>query len=218
MKGRTGDAGRVRRILALLDRRYPDARCSLSFSSPLELLVATILSAQCTDERVNAVTPALFAKYRTAAAYAAADPEELRREVRPTGFFRNKAAAIIGAAAAIVARHGGAVPRTMEELTALPGVGRKTANVVLGNAFGIPGVVVDTHVGRVARRLGLTAAADPAKAEQDLMRAIPRERWVRFSHQLIAHGRAICRAPRPRCAECFFDASLCPSRATFLPR
>jgi endonuclease-3 len=218
MKGRGNDAGRVRRILALLGRHYPDARCSLSFSSPLELLVATILSAQCTDARVNAVTPALFAKYRTAAAYAAADPEELRREVRPTGFFRNKATAIVGAAAAIAARHGGKVPRTMEELTALPGVGRKTANVVLGNAFGIPGVVVDTHVGRVARRLGLTAASDPVKAEQDLMRLIPRARWVRFSHQLIAHGRAICRAPRPRCVDCFFDASLCPARATFLPR
>jgi endonuclease-3 len=218
MKGRTGDAGRVRRILALLDRHYPGARCSLSFSSPLELLVATILSAQCTDERVNAVTPALFAKYRTAAAYAAADPEELRREVRPTGFFRNKAAAIIGAAAAIAARHGGEVPRTMEELTALPGVGRKTANVVLGNAFGIPGVVVDTHVGRVARRLGWSSATDPVKVEQDLMRLVSRERWVRLSHQLIAHGRAICRAPRPRCTDCFLDTTLCPSRAGFLGR
>ena len=206
------EAVRVRRILALLDGRYPDARCSLAFSSPLELLVATILSAQCTDERVNAVTPALFAKYRTAAAYAAADPEELRREIRPTGFFRNKAAAISGAAAAIAARHGGGVPRTMEELVALPGVGRKTANVILGNAFGVPGVVVDTHVGRIARRLGWSAAADPVKVEQDLMRLVPRERWVALSHQLIAHGRALCRAPRPRCADCFLDASLCPSR------
>jgi endonuclease-3 len=213
MSKATAEAGRVRRILALLDEHYPDARCSLAFSSPLELLVATILSAQCTDGRVNAVTPALFAKYRTAAAYAAADPEELRQEVRPTGFFRNKAAAILGAAAAIAARHGGAVPRTMEELTALPGVGRKTANVILGNAFGVPGVVVDTHVGRIARRLGWSAATDPARVEQDLMRLVPRERWVRLSHQLIAHGRALCRAPRPRCAECFLDASLCPSRA-----
>lgn len=212
------ETGRVRNILALLDGHYPGARCSLSFSSPLELLVATILSAQCTDERVNAVTPALFAKYRTAAAYAAADPEELRREIRPTGFFRNKTAAIIGAAAAIASRHGGAVPATLAELTALPGVGRKTANVVLGNAFGVPGVVVDTHVGRIARRLGLSAASDPARVEQDLMRLIPRERWVRLSHQLIAHGRALCRAPRPRCADCFLDARLCPSRAQFVGR
>jgi endonuclease-3 len=215
VKSRTGVSGRTGRILALLDRHYPEARCSLSFSTPLELLVATILSAQCTDERVNQVTPALFAKYRTAAAYAAADPEELQRQIRPTGFFRNKAAAIIGAAAAIAVRHGGEVPRTLEELTALPGVGRKTANVILGNAFGVPGVVVDTHVGRIARRLGWSTADDPVKVEQDLMRLIPRERWVRLSHQLIAHGRAICRAPRPRCAECFLDATLCPSRAEF---
>jgi endonuclease-3 len=214
--GRRSETARVRRILALLDRHYADARCSLTFSSPLELLVATILSAQCTDERVNAVTPALFAKYRTAAAYAAADPEALQREVRPTGFFRNKAAAIIGAAKAIVSRHGGAVPRTLEELTALPGVGRKTANVVLGNAFGVPGVVVDTHVGRLARRLGFSAATDPEKVEQDLMRLVPRGRWVRLSHQLIAHGRAICRAPLPRCADCFLDATLCPSRERFV--
>lgn len=216
MKAGGGEAGRIRKILALLERHYPDARCSLTFSSPLELLVATILSAQCTDERVNAVTPALFAKYRTAAAYAAADPEVLQREIRPTGFFRNKAAAIMGAAAAIAARHGGVVPHTLEELTALPGVGRKTANVVLGNAFGIPGVVVDTHVGRLARRLGLSAATNPDKVEQDLMRLIPRGRWVRFSHELIAHGRAICRAPLPRCADCFLDATLCPSRERFL--
>jgi endonuclease III len=210
--GTGGEAGRIRKILALLARHYPDARCSLDFSSPLELLVATILSAQCTDERVNKVTPALFAKYRTAADYAAADPEKLQREIRPTGFFRNKTAAIMGAAAAIVARHGGAVPRTLEELTALPGVGRKTANVILGNAFGIPGVVVDTHVGRGSRRLSLTVANDPDRVEQDLMRLIPRERWIRFSHQLIALGRAICKAPRPRCADCFLDATLCPSR------
>ena len=218
MKRGAGEAGRAKMILSLLDRRYPQARCSLAFSSPLELLVATILSAQCTDERVNMVTPGLFAKYPTAAAYAAADPEELRREIRSTGFFRNKAAAIIGAAAAIASRHGGEVPRTLEELTALPGVGRKTANVILGNAFGVPGVVVDTHVGRIARRLGWSAADDPAKVEQDLMRLIPRARWVRLSHQLIMHGRALCRAPRPRCADCFLDATLCPSRAPAPPR
>ncbi len=202
----------MRRILALLDRHYPDARCSLDFSTPLELLVATILSAQCTDERVNRVTPALFAKYRSAAAYAAADPAALEQEIRPTGFFRNKAASIRGAAAAIVSRHGGEVPRSLAELTALPGVGRKTANVVLGNAFGVPGVVVDTHVARVAGRLGLTGSSDPRRIEEDLMRLIPRGRWVGFSHQLIAHGRAVCRAPRPRCPDCFFGRDLCPGR------
>ena len=218
MKDRMTTPARVRRILALLDRQYPDARCSLAFSTPLELLVATILSAQCTDERVNRVTPALFAKYRSAADLAAADPETLRQEIRSTGFFRNKAASILGAAAAIVTGHGGVVPRTLEELTALPGVGRKTANVILGNAFGVPGVVVDTHVGRIAARLGLTAASDPEKIERDLMALIPRARWVRFSHQLIAHGRALCRAPRPRCADCFLDETLCPARERPTPR
>ena len=209
---RLTEAARVARVLALLDRHYPRARCTLDFGTPLELLVATVLSAQCTDERVNKVTPALFAKYRDAAAYAAADRDVLQQEIRSTGFFRNKTASIIGAARQIVARHGGEVPRTLEELTALPGVGRKTANVVLGNAFGVPGIVVDTHVGRVARRLGLSAASDPVKVEFDLMERIPRKRWVRFSHQLIAHGRAICRAPRPLCGTCFLDASLCPGR------
>jgi endonuclease-3 len=204
----------VTRILSLLERHYPAARCSLDFSTPLELLVATMLSAQCTDERVNKVTPALFSAYRSAADYAAADPAVLEREIRPTGFFRAKAANIIAAAGRIVARHGGEVPRTIEELTALPGVGRKTANVILGNAFGIPGVVVDTHVGRIAARLGLTAATDPVKIEFELMALVPRERWVTFSHQLIAHGRALCRAPRPLCGACFFDAALCPSRAS----
>jgi endonuclease-3 len=208
-------AARVGRVLALLDRAYPDARCSLVFSTPLELLVATILSAQCTDERVNKVTPGLFAKYRNAADFAAADPAVFEGEIRSTGFFRNKTANIIGAARQIVARHGGEVPRTIEELTALPGVGRKTANVILGNAFGIPGIVVDTHVGRIAARLGLTAATDPVKIELELMPLIPRKRWVRFSHQLIAHGRALCRAPRPLCAACFFDETLCPSRARY---
>jgi endonuclease-3 len=212
---RTGATpARVSKILALFDRHYPDAHCSLDYSTPLELLVATILSAQCTDERVNKVTPALFAKYRSARDYAAADPGVLQQEIRSTGFFRNKAASILGAAERIAARHGGEVPRTLEELTALPGVGRKTANVVLGNAFGVPGIVVDTHVGRVAARLGLTAAADPVKIEFDLMAIIPRARWVRLSHQLIAHGRALCRAPRPLCDQCFLDAALCPSRVT----
>ena len=206
-------AGRVARILAQLDRHYPDARCSLAYSTPLELLVATILSAQCTDDRVNKVTPALFSKYRCAADYAAADPAVFEREIRSTGFFRNKAANIIAAAGQIVARHGGLVPHTLQELTALPGVGRKTANVILGNAFGIPGIVVDTHVGRIAARLGLTVKTDPVQVEFELMLLVPRERWVRFSHQLIAHGRALCRAPRPLCDACFLDTALCPSRA-----
>ncbi len=210
--GRATISGRVARILAHLDRHYPDARCSLAFSTPLELLVATILSAQCTDERVNKVTPALFSRYRSAAEYAAADPAVFEQEIRSTGFFRNKSANIIAAAAQIVARHGGELPRTLKELTALPGVGRKTANVVLGNAYGVPGIVVDTHVGRIAARLGLTVATDPVKIEIELMRVIPRERWVRFSHQLIAHGRALCRAPRPLCEACFLDKTLCPSR------
>jgi endonuclease III len=212
-RGTGGQAGRVARVLALLDRHYPDARCTLAYSTPLELLVATILSAQCTDERVNKVTPGLFAKYRTARDYAAADPAVFQQEIRSTGFFRNKAASILGSAERIVSRHGGEVPRSLEELTALPGVGRKTANVVLGNAFGIPGIVVDTHVGRVAARLGFTAATDPVKVEFDLMALIPRRSWVRFSHQLIAHGRALCRAPRPLCDACFLDATLCPYRA-----
>jgi len=215
MSGQTVNAlaARVGRILALLDRHYPDAGCSLVCSTPLELLVATILSAQCTDEQVNKVTPALFSRYRGAAEYAAADPAVFAGEIRATGFFRNKAANIIAAAGKIVARHGGDVPRTLAELTALPGVGRKTANVILGNAFAIPGIVVDTHVGRIAVRLGFAAAADPVKIEFELMPLIPRARWVRFSHQLIAHGRALCRAPRPLCAACFLDATLCPSRA-----
>jgi len=202
---------RLQRILQLLARHYPDARCSLAFATPLELLVATILSAQCTDERVNKVTPALFSHYRNAAEYAAADPAVFAQQIRSTGFFRNKAANILGAAARIVDRHGGEVPRTLEELTALPGVGRKTANVILGNAFGIPGIVVDTHVGRVAARLGLTTATDPVKVEFELMPLIPREAWVRFSHQLIAHGRALCKAPRPLCAACFLGSALCPA-------
>ncbi len=216
-KCRTSREGRVSAILDLLDRHYPDARCSLDFSTPLELLVATILSAQCTDERVNKVTPALFSKYRSAAEYARADPAVFQQEIRSTGFFRNKTTSILGATREIVARHGGSVPRTLEALVDLPGVGRKTANVILGNAFGIPGIVVDTHVGRIAARLGFTAASDPAKIESDLMTLVPRERWVRFSHQLIAHGRALCRAPRPLCSGCFIGRDLCPTRGQAPP-
>ncbi len=206
---RAGNAGPIGR---LLDRHYPEAGCALRFHTPLELLVSTVLSAQCTDERVNQVTAALFRKYRTAADYAGADPETLMEEIRPTGFFRNKARHIIAAAARIEALHGGQVPRTMEELVALPGIGRKTANVILGNAFQTPGIVVDTHVGRISRRLGLTRHQDPVKVEFDLMALFPPEKWTTLSHQLIAHGRTLCRAQRPRCGDCFFGPTLCPSR------
>uniref|UniRef100_A0A832I3K9 Endonuclease III n=1 Tax=Eiseniibacteriota bacterium TaxID=2212470 RepID=A0A832I3K9_UNCEI len=196
------DPARVARILDLLDRAHPDARCALDFANPLQLLVATILSAQCTDERVNKVTPALFARWPDAAALASATQAEVEEAVRPTGFFRMKARAIREAAADIVARHGGEVPRTLEALTALRGVGRKTANVVLGNAFGIPGLVVDTHVTRLAKRLGLTNETDAVKIEFALMPVIPRERWTIFSHWLILHGRRVCHARKPKCSAC----------------
>ena len=196
------DPVRVQAILETLRETYPDARCALDFRTPLQLLVATILSAQCTDERVNKVTPALFEKYPDAAAFAAANPDELEREIHSTGFFRNKAKSIREAAADIVQKHGGQVPRTLEELTALRGVGRKTANVALGNAFDIPGLVVDTHVSRVAWRLGLTTATDPVKIEFSLMPIVPRELWTLFSHWLIHHGRQICIARKPRCSVC----------------
>ncbi len=204
---------RTRQIIALLKRAHPDARCSLNFSSPLELLVATILSAQCTDERVNKVTPALFRKYPNAAAYADSNAEELERDIQSTGFFRNKAKSIQGACRRIGERHGGSVPRSMEELLELPGVARKTANVVLGNAYGqASGVVVDTHVSRLSGRLGLSAEKAPEKIEQDLMRLVPRKDWVLFSHLLIAHGRKICKARAPLCCECPLE-KLCPSNA-----
>jgi len=188
--------------MEILNRTYPDARSALDFASPLQLLIATILSAQCTDARVNQVTPALFARYPDARALAEAPQEELEAVIRPTGFFRNKARAIRAASADIVLKHGGEVPRTLEELTGLHGVGRKTANVVLGNAFGIPGLVVDTHVTRVANRLGFTRNTDAVKIEHDLMAIVPRERWTVFSHWLILHGRAVCVARRPRCSVC----------------
>lgn len=191
-------------ILPILKRTYSDARCSLDFKSPLQLIVATILSAQCTDERVNIVTKALFKKYPTAKDYAGAEQEALEKDIQSTGFFRNKAKSLRGMAAALVERHGGKVPRTMEELTQLPGVGRKTANVVLGNAFGQnAGVTVDTHVTRVSNRLGLTKhAIDAVKIEQDLIKVVPREDWTMFSHLLIAHGRAICQSRKPKCDQC----------------
>ncbi len=202
---------RIGEIIRLLQRRYPEARCSLDHQDPLQLLVATILSAQCTDARVNLVTKDLFRKYRAAGDYAAADPAVFEGEIRSTGFFRNKTKSVIGMAQALVERHGGRVPDRMEALTALPGVGRKTANVVLGNAFGKDeGIVVDTHVARIAKLLGLTRQEDPGKIEQDLMRLVPRRRWTLFPHLLIHHGRAICVARRPRCGECPV-APLCPS-------
>ena len=197
--------------IARLKSEYPGAKTALDWKNPLELLVATILSAQTTDVRVNAVTPILFAKYPSAADYAAADPTELEEDIRPTGFFRNKAKSLRGMARALVADHGGEVPRTMEDLVALPGVGRKTANVVLGNAFSTDeGVVVDTHVRRLSNRLGFTTHNDPEKIERDLMRTVPKRDWTVFSHLLILHGRSVCKARKPACSDCVVN-DLCPS-------
>jgi endonuclease-3 len=194
-----------------LKKRYPDARCSLDFTNAFELLIATILAAQSTDVRVNIVTKALFRKYPNPQAFAKASQVEMETDVKQTGFFRNKARAVITCAQAIVERHGGEVPRTMEELVELPGVGRKTANVVLGNAFGTPaGVVVDTHVGRVSGRLGLTSNADPVKIEEDLVALLPRKEWTVFAHRLIYHGRETCIARKPLCGECVLN-DICPS-------
>jgi len=199
---------------ALYDRlaaHYPGARCALDYASPFQLLVATILSAQCTDKRVNMVTPALFKKYKTAAALAAADPEELEDLIKSTGFYRNKAKNLLGMSAAVAEQHGGKVPDEMDDLVKLPGVGRKTANVVLGNAYDKnEGIVVDTHVGRVSARLGLTKQTDPVKIEQDLVKLFPRDRWTMLAHLLIEHGRQICEARRPKCEICFLN-DLCPS-------
>jgi endonuclease-3 len=194
-----------------LRREFPEAKCALDHASPLELLVATILSAQCTDVRVNMVTPTLFAKYRSAGDYAAADPHVVETEIQSTGFFRNKTKSIIGMAQALIERHGGQVPDIMEELVALPGVGRKTANVVLGTAFGKnDGVVVDTHVQRLSGLLELTAEHTPEKIERDLMALVPRKDWTIFSHLLILHGRKTCIARRPRCEVCTINR-WCPS-------
>lgn len=193
---------RVAAIIEFLEREYPDATCSLAHENPLQLLMATILSAQCTDKRVNEVTKDLFKKYPDAAAFANADLAELEEIIRPTGFFRNKAKNIISCAQELVAKHGGEVPRTMEELTPLAGVGRKTANVVLGDAYDVPGIVVDTHARRLSQRLGLTKEEDPVKIEFDLMKIIPQEKWTKFCHQLIDHGRAVCTARGPKCEVC----------------
>jgi endonuclease III len=200
-------ARRINRELALL---YPDAHCELDFSSPLELLVATILSAQCTDKRVNMVTPVLFSRYRTAADYAAADRDEVEKIIQSTGFFRAKTTSIIGLGRALCDRFGGEVPPRLRDLVTLPGVGRKTANVVLGNAFGIPGITVDTHFARLARRFGWTTQTDPVKIEQEVGELIPRAEWTMLSHRLIWHGRRICHARRPACGACPL-ARLCPS-------
>jgi endonuclease-3 len=199
------------RVYAWLASAYPNAHCELDHETPLQLLVATVLSAQCTDKRVNMVTPTLFAKYPTAEALAAAPLEDVEELVKTTGFFRNKAKSVVGMARAIVAEHGGEVPRTMDALTRLPGVGRKTANVVLGNAFGTnDGIVVDTHVARLSARLGLTTETDPVKIEQALMPLFPREHWTMLSHLLIAHGRTICEARKPKCGACGLN-DVCPS-------
>lgn len=196
-------------VVAELARLYPDSRCSLHHANPLQLLIATILSAQCTDERVNQVTPALFKRYPTAEAFAQADQAELEKLIQSTGFYRNKAKSIVGCCQALVTKHGGQVPRTLAELVVLPGVGRKTANVVLGTAFGIPGMVVDTHVGRLSRRLGLARSDQPEKVEQELMTLVPPKEWVALGHRLIDHGRRVCQARKPRCDVCTL-AAFCP--------
>jgi endonuclease-3 len=202
---------RANDIVVKLKQLYPKAKCSLDFTNAFELLIATMLSAQSTDVRVNIVTKSLFRKYPNPQAFAAASQVEMERDVKQTGFFRNKAKAVIAASKALVERHNGEVPRTMDELTALPGVGRKTANVVLSNALNISvGIVVDTHVTRVSGRLGLTASDDAVKIEQDLMKLIPQKEWTNFSHRLIAHGRTICIARKPKCAQCALN-DLCPS-------
>jgi endonuclease-3 len=208
---------RVAEILARLAGMYPGATCALLHRSPWELLVATILSAQCTDKRVNEVTPGLFAKYPTPEDFAAVRPEVLANDIRSTGFFNNKAKSIVGAAGKVVSEFGGQVPRTMEEMLTIPGAARKTANVVLGTAYGIAsGVVVDTHVQRIAARLDLTKQTDPVKIEQDLMKIVPQDRWIAFSHSLILHGRALCQARSPKCGECELR-SLCYAKDKTAP-
>lgn len=206
------DPKRVAAILAKLDEAYPEASCELQHENAFQLLVSTILSAQCTDVRVNQVTQELFKKYTRPQAFAYATPAELEQEIRPTGFFRNKTKSVMGASKEIVEKFGGEVPRTMEEMLTLPGVARKTANVVLGTAYGIAsGVVVDTHVIRLSRRLDLTRHEDPKNIEQDLMAIIPEDKWIQFSHQLIWHGRRVCFARKPKCVECNLE-KLCYSK------
>ncbi len=206
----TDPKAQAKRVVAALEALYPDADCALVHEGPFQLLAATILSAQCTDARVNLVTPVLFAKYPDAPAMAAADPDELEEVIRSTGFFRAKARSLLGMATRLRDEHGGEIPRDLDALTSLPGVGRKTANVVLGTAFGLAsGVVVDTHVKRVSFRLGLTANTDPERIERDLMAILPRAEWVVFSHRVILHGRQLCLARKPRCGQCPLE-SFCP--------
>lgn len=213
---RTAKGGRrVNKILEILAKIYPNAKCALNFSNPLELLVSTILSAQCTDERVNLVTRNLFKKYRTPKDYAESNIRELEKQIKPTGFYRAKAKNIRNACKIIVERFNSHVPETMAELTSLPAVGRKTANIVLSNAYGVvEGIAVDTHVARVSNRLGLTKSVDPNKIEQDLIQIIPKDLWFPFTYQLIEHGRQICKARKPLCAECPLN-KVCPSAFTF---
>lgn len=201
--------GRVGKLITCLKKRYPDAKCSLNFKSPLELLIATVLSAQCTDVRVNMVTKELFKKYKTAEDYACARPGILEDDIRSTGFYKNKTKSIINCCKKISHNHGGAVPASLDELVQLDGIGRKTANVILGNAFGIPGITVDTHVKRVSYRLALTENQDPVKIEYDLMELVPEKEWTHFSHCMIFHGRNTCSARKPLCAECVVE-HLCP--------
>lgn len=215
MNARSDKSLRAGEIIKRLKKRFPEAKAALTFSDPLQLLVSTILSAQCTDARVNMVTPSLFAKYKSAADFAAANRQDLESEIHSTGFFRSKAKNIINACQSIVDQFHGTVPKTMEELTSLPGVGRKTANCVLGGAYGVQsGIVVDTHVIRVSGRLGLTKQTDPQKIEFDLMQIIPKKEWYRFSNLLILHGRETCDARKPLCLECVLG-SICPSYKIF---
>ena len=204
------DKAQARAIFNALKKTYPDAHCELDFKDPLQLTVATILSAQCTDRRVNLVTPALFKRYPTARAFAAADRAELEALIAPTGFFRNKAASIIGMAQRVVRDFDGTIPDRLEELVTLPGVGRKTANVILGNAFGVPGITVDTHFGRLARRFGWSAHTDPVKVERDIMELFPPKDWTMLSHVMVWHGRRRCHAKKPACGACPV-AKRCPA-------
>jgi len=202
---------RADEIVDLLKRHYGDAECSLDFTTVHQLMVATILSAQCTDERVNMVTPSLFKKYQSVTAFANADPDELARDIFQTGFHNSKAKSLKNSAQALIEKYGGQIPKTLDELVKLPGVGRKTASVILGAGFGLAeGIVVDTHVGRISRLLGFTKETDPKKVEQDLMKIISKEDWIKYSHMLIYHGRAICKARKPECESCFLT-ELCPS-------
>ena len=207
---------RIKPIIRLLRKHYPQARTALEFRNPLQILVATILAAQCTDERVNRITPGLFQKYPTASAFASADRTELEREIRSAGFFRNKAKAIIGSARRIVEEYGGVVPDSMDALVTLPGVARKTANIVLSAGYGkAEGIAVDTHAGRISRRLDLSRHEDPVKVERDLLATVPKDDWLDFNFLLVEHGRALCQARKPKCPDCFL-LRLCPSAAAFI--